>query len=293
MPGILAAFRIKETDLTLILADLGVLVTANLDPTVLGRIYRITVLAQAISLSIDQFLRLKRLWSQDPFANPGATLQFVELAQQVSASNFSVLELDYLLAHRFTASSGVALEDKTIVTVIQAIRDGLQKISDDMRRKTEETNEAYVKSKLGLLPALEKDADQVIALSIIDGTWRGTPSKRNALIDAFFVNVLDLAVAKTKLAAIPDGLALADQQARVDERFNYVQPALEASLLQTQKETFIHQKIAEFLQLDVPSTSALLTGLRLPGVASTLLQSINDTRLLDRLADGTYQFALD
>ena len=235
---------------------------------------------------------MKRLWAQDPFANPGATLQFVELAQQVSASNFSVLELDYLLAHRFTASSGVALEDKTIVTVIQAIRDGLQKISDDMRRKTEETNEAYVKSKLGLLPALEKDADQVIALSIIDGTWRGTPSKRNALIDAFFVNVLDLAVAKTKLAAIPDGLALADQQARVDERFNYVQPALEASLLQTQKETFIHQKIAEFLQLDVPSTSALLTGLRLPGVASTLLQSINDTRLLDRLADGTYQFAL-
>src|SRR5205807_1477108 len=115
--------------------------------------------------AIDPFLRLKRLWAQDPFATPRATLKFVELAQQVAASGFSVPELDYLLAHRFTPSSGVALEDKTIVTVIQAIREGLQKIGDDLRLKTAETREAYVKSKLGLLPALQKDADQVIALS--------------------------------------------------------------------------------------------------------------------------------
>ena len=293
VPGILAAFRIKETELTLILDDLMLLVTSNLDATVLSHIYRIAVLAHTLGLNIDQFLRLKRLWAQDPFVNPGATRQFVELAQQVSASNFSVLELDYLLAHRFTASSGVALEDKTIVTVIQVIRDGLQKISDDIRLKTEETNQAYVKSKLGLLPSLEKDADQVIALSIIDGTWQGTPVKRNALIDAFFAGILDLIVAKTKLDVISGVLTPADHQAKVDERFNYVQPALEASLLKMQTETFVRQKIAEVLQLDVPSTSALLTGLRLPGGADTLLQSINDTRLLNRLADGTYQFSLN
>ena len=71
-----------------------------------------------------------------------------------------------------------------------------------------------------------------------------------------------------------------------------MQPALEASLLQTQKETFVHQKIAEVLQLNVPSSSALLTGLRLPGGTDTLLQTINDLRLLNRLTDGTYQFAL-
>ncbi|MBW8876246.1 MAG: peptidoglycan-binding protein [Acidobacteria bacterium] len=293
VPGILAAFRIKEPDLDLILADLGLAKTNNLDATVLSRIYRIAVLAQALSLTVDQFLRLKRLWAQDPFANPDATRKLVELARQVAASDFSVLELDYLLAHRFTPSSGVALEDKTIVTVLQALREGLQKIGDDLRLKTEETKAAYVKSKLGLLPALKKDADQVIALSLVDGTWQGTAANRNALIDTFFAGVLDLAVAKVNLAAIPGGLSPADHQVEVDKRFDYVQPALEAFLLQTQKEAFIRQKIAEVLQLDVPSAGALLTGLHLQGVADTLLQSINDPRLLARLANGTYQFALD
>ena len=293
VPGILAAFRIKEIELNLILADLSFFSTTNLDATVLSHIYRITGLAQSVGLNIDQFLRLKRLWAQDPFASPRATRQFVELAQQIASSNFTVLELDYLLAHRFTPSSGIALEDKTVVTFLQTIRDGLQKTSDGIRLKTEETKEAYVKSKLGLLPVLAKDSDQVSALAIIDGTWHGTPAQGGALIDAFFAGVLDLTMAKTKLAAIPGGLSAANQQAEVDKRFEYVQPALEAFLLQTQKEAFIRQQTAEVLQLDVPSTGVLLTSLHLPGAASTLLQSINDTRLLDQLPDGTYQFALD
>jgi len=92
-----------------------------------------------------------------------------------------VLELDYLLAHRFTPNSGVALEDKVITTVLQTIREGLLKISDDIRLKTEETPEAYVKSKLGLLPALVKDADQVKSLTIIDAP--GMAPQRIGTID--------------------------------------------------------------------------------------------------------------
>ena len=211
----------------LILADLILARTNNLDATVLSNIYRIAVLARALGLTIDQFLRLKRLWALDPFANPAATLEFIELTQEVAASDFSVFELDYLLAHRFTTNSGVALEDKAIVPFMQSLREGLQKISDDVRLKTEETKDAYVKSKLGLLPALSKDADQVIALSIIDGTFEGTTSERNAFIDRFFAGILDLTVAHTNLAAIPVGLSPVARQTAVDLRFDYVQPALE------------------------------------------------------------------
>lgn len=291
VPGILAAFRIKEIDLNLILGDLGLATTATLNAAVLTRIYRIAALAQAVGLNIDQFLRLKRLWAQDPFASPADTLKFVELVEEVTTSNFSVLELDYLLAHRFTPNSGVALEDKKIITVIQAVRQGLQMIDDDTRLKTEETKEAYVKSKLGRLPSLKKDADQLIAISIIDGTYKGTPAARNALIDAFFAGVLDLTAAHTNLAEIPGGLSPADRQAQVDARFNFVQPLLQTFLLQTQKEAFIGQKVAEVLGIDVPSAGFLLGGLRLQGETKTLLQNINDTRLLDRLPDGTYQLA--
>jgi hypothetical protein len=293
VPGILAAFRIKETDLDLILADLGLLATANLDATVLGHIYRITALAQALGLKVDAFLRLKRLWAQDPFANPAKTLEFVQLDQWVADSEFSVLELDYLLAHRYTPNSGIALEDKAIVTVLQAIRDGLQKIANDVSRKPEETNEAYVRSKLGRLPALTKDADQVVALSIIDGTWQGTQADRDTLIIALFADVLDPTVAETKLGPIAGGLTPAAHQEEVDKRFDYVQPELERFLLQTSKEAFIREKIAEILQLDVPSAGALLTGLHLAAATANLLATINDDRLLARQADGSYQFTPD
>jgi len=291
--GLLAAFRIKEADLNLILTDLSLVTTDTLDWAVLSRIYRISVLSKALNLSVDSFLRLKRLWAQDPFANPANTRLFVKLAVKVSDSEFSVLELDYLLAHRFTPNSGVALEDKAIMVVLQTIREGLQKISDEFILKTEESLGAYVKSKLGLLPTLVKDTDQVKALAIVDGTWEGTQTERDNLIDSYLINVLDLAIAKTKLAAIPTGLSPADRQAEIDKRYSYIQPELEKFLLKTQSEAFIKQKTAELLQLDAPTVNELLTQLHLPGLADTLLLTIDDVRLLNRLADGSYQFTLN
>jgi hypothetical protein len=296
IPGILAAFRIKETDLNLILTDLSLATTDTLDWAVLSRIYRITVLAKALSLNVDSFLRLKRLWAQDPFVNPAATRSFVKLAEKVADSGFSVLELDYLLAHRFASNSGVALEDKTITSVLQTIREGLQKINDDLRLKSEETSEAYVKSKLGLLLTLIKDTDQVKALAIIDGTWQGTTVDRDKLIDSFFVDkvdVLDLVTAKTNLAAIPAGLSPADHQVEVDKRFKYIQPSLEAFLLKTQSEAYIQQKAAELFQLDAPTANQLLTRLHLSGTSNSLLQSINDAKLLNKLPNDSFQFSID
>ncbi len=292
VPGILAAFRIKEADLDLILADLGLAATGSLDLAVLSHIHRIAVLAQALGLTVDAFLRLKRLWAQDPFASPGDTRRFVELAQQVAASGFSVLELDYLLAHRFTPNSGVALEDRTIVALMRSVRQALLKIADGIHIKTEETRAAYVKSRLGQLPTLARDADQVIAYGIIDGSWQGSTAAGDAFIDAFLAGVLDPTVAHVNLAAIPGGLTPAAHQQAVDQRFDYVQPALEAFLLRTQQQALIRQKVAEGLQLDVPSTGLLLDGLHLAGDAATLLQDLDDPRLLDRLPDGTFQFAL-
>lgn len=293
VPAILAAVRIAEADLDLILADLGFTPATTLDLGVLSRIYRIKVLARALGLSVDQFLRLKRLWAQDPFASSAATLQFIKLVDLIASSRFSVLELDYLLAHRVTPTSGVALEEKVIIALLQTLRLGLQAIDDDVRLPAGESAAAYVTRKLGALPALTADADQQIALSIIDGSWQGTQTGRDARIDTFFAGVLDLTVAKTRLTAIAGGLSPADRQAAVDARFAYVQPALESYLRTTQSEEFIRQKVAEALRLDVPSAATLLSGLNLPGSADPLLTRLNDPRLIAKLSDGSYQFALD
>lgn len=293
VPGILAAFRIKEADLDLILTDLELSATDSLVWLDLSRIYRITILAKALSLNIDNFLRLKRLWSQDPFVNPVATLSYIKLANKIADSGFSIQELDYLLAHRYTANSSVALKDRRITAALKDIREGLQIISDDIRLKTEESLQDYIKSHLGFLPTLTKDADQVQALSLIDGSWEGTIADRESLIERYFVNLLDLTEAQAKLAAIPAGLSAADYQAEVDKHFEYVQPALEALLLQNQKEAFIRQKIAEIFQLQAPVSEELLTGLRLPGATETLLQTINAQALLSQLTDGSYEFSIN
>ncbi|MGW0231443.1 Tc toxin subunit A-related protein [Actinopolymorpha singaporensis] len=292
VPGLLAAFRIREEDLALVLADLGLALTSPLTLEVLSKLHRIVVLAGACELKVDGFLRLKRLWGQDPFASPAATRAFLELADTVGASGFTVVELDYLLAHRFTANSGVALEDKAIVTVLQVLRDGLQRISDDVRRKDEETAQAYVTSKIGLAPALRKDADQTAALALIDGTWVGTPTAHDALIDTLFAGLLDLPTAKAKLAPLPAGLSPADKQTAVDARFAYVAPVLEGMLLRTQTDAYVHQQVAGALDVDVPSATALLDTLHVPSGTVSLLRTLTDTRLIEHLPDGSYRYAL-
>ncbi|MFE7077103.1 neuraminidase-like domain-containing protein [Streptomyces sp. NPDC057620] len=292
VPGILAAFRIKEADLGLILADLSLTPALPLTVDVLSRIHRAAVLAFALSLTVDQFLRLKRLWGQDPFADPKATRAFAELADLVTRSGFSVLELDYLLAHEFTSNSGIALEPTAIATLLRELRDGLQRITDDLARKPEQTKQAYVMSKLGLVPALRKDADQAVALALIDGTWQGTPAERDPLIEKLFARLLDPAEAKTKLAAIPGGLSPADRQAAGDARFDYVAPALESLLLRSATDDFVRQQVAGAFGLNEPSAAALLDGLRVPGTTDTLLRALNDVRLTERLPDGTYRYAL-
>jgi hypothetical protein len=291
IPGILAAFRISEDDLNIILKEhLGLTVDSTLNWEVLSQLYRVTILAKASGLSTDQFIRLKKLWSIDPFASSKATLDFIELTTKILNSGFTVTELDYLLAHQYKINSGVALENKTIVAIIKEIRDGLQKVEDDIILKTEETAEAYIKSKLGLLPVFAKDIDQDKALAIINGTWTDTATeKRDDLIDLFFSDVLDLTVAKTNFADIPPG----GTGMSLEDRLDYFQPALQNYLLQTGKETFIKQKIAETFQVEVPSADLLLSQLKVSGSTASLLENLNDLKLLEKLSDGIYKFDID
>lgn len=291
VPGILAAFRIQEADLQLILDHLGVDTETPLDIDVLSDIHRSTLAAKALRLSVDQFLRLVRLWDRDPFTRPAAMEDFADLAALVAASSFSVAELDYLLAHQITPNSATALENKTVTAFLTALRTGLEKITTELRIKDEESPEAYVRARLGLLPALAADADQITALAIVDGTWQGETARRDALIAQYFTGVLDLAEANSRLAALPPGLTPPQRQQAVDARFGYLLPALEAFLLTTQREAFLAQQSGDLLRLDVPTATALLTALHLPGSATTLLRDINDPRLLERLPDGSYRFA--
>lgn len=284
VPGILAAYEIEESDLELILVDLGVSMASSLTWATLSQIYRPCLLAAGLRLSIAEFLHLKQLSGVNPFASPLDTWRLVETHQQIKASGWSIAQLNYLLAHKFSPNAGIALEDKNIELALQDIRTELQKISNDVAIKPEETPYEYIERHLALLPNLSEHIDQQTALAIIEGTWTGTTTHRNALINQFFAGVLsDLAVAETNLAELPPtgtGMSLTD-------RLTYVQTELELYLLTSQKEDFIKQKVANLFQLEVPSAHLLLTKLSLSGVA--LLAHLHPSNLLSKLPNGDYQ----
>jgi hypothetical protein len=294
VPGLLAGLRIRETDLDLILADQSLDRTAPLTATVLNTLHRITVLARGLGLTIRDFTRLARIWGSDPFTSPARAVVFAELVEEVTSSTFSVAELDYLLTHHFTVNSGVALEDRTVLAFLRQLRQGLAEIADRLRQQNDETDAGYVGAKLGLVPTLAADADLVTALAVIDGSWTGTVTERNTLIDRYFgVLFDDLPAAHAALAELPAGETPAQRQVRIDARFAFAAPRLQAFLLRTHKDLYVDQQVAALLKIDEPSTATALTRLHLAGSAADLRSVINDPRLLATTADGSYQFPLD
>src|SRR5207248_4475720 len=138
-PGLLAGLRINEADLGAILADQSLDPNGTLDVATLNRLHRFSALARGLGMHITEFLRLIRISGVDPFASPSAAVGFVELADYVAASPFSVFELDYLLTNHFTVNSGVALEDRSTVTFLTQLRQGLAEINDRLRHKADQS----------------------------------------------------------------------------------------------------------------------------------------------------------
>ncbi|MFB4268328.1 neuraminidase-like domain-containing protein [Nonomuraea sp. GTA35] len=280
VPGLLAGLRIGEADLDLILADLGLARSAPLNATVLGLLHRVVVLARGLGLSVRDFVRLARIAGADPFGSPAQASAFAELAGQVSASAFTVAELDYLLTHQVTA--GVALESRSVLAFLRQLRTGLAEIGNRLRQQDDETAAGYVGAKLGQLPALAADADLIAALALVDGGWTGPPAQRDALIGRYFAAIFsDLAAARAALAELPPGETPSQRQVRIDARFAAVAPRLEAFLLRTQQDLFIDQQVAALLRIDEVSTATALTRLRLPASPADLRTVINDPRLAD------------
>ncbi|MGA5552385.1 neuraminidase-like domain-containing protein [Streptomyces pseudogriseolus] len=294
VPGLLAGLRLSESDLGLILADRSLSFESVLNAGVLAELHRITVLSRGLGLTVGEFLRLRKMWGSDPFASPATVVQFSSLVDQVKSSAFSVADLDYLLTHHFTVNTGIALEDRTILAFLNQLRQGLAEIADRLARQKDETDADYVATRLGLVPTLAADADLVTALALVNGSWTGTTIEREALIDRYFGALFnDLTEAHAKLAALPAGETPAKRQERIDARFAFVMPQLQAFLLRTQKDLYVDQQVAALLGIDELCATTALTRLRLPGSTTDLRRVINDPRLLVTASDGSFQFPLD
>lgn len=159
----------------------------------LSLLYRISSLAKALKLSIRDWLTVKALIEIDPFATTGATLLFAEKLKTIRSSGFSINELDYLLRHDSTPSSGVAPAEDAIAATLDEIRSELQKIAaentvreepDDPNGVTTDPGGELTRKKLALL------------------NWD------TALIEQVIATLNDAVTYEAPLAALPSGLVL-------------------------------------------------------------------------------------
>ena len=125
---LLAALQINNSDFSALLAgNFAIPDALNLDK--LSKLYRSVLLAQGLSLSIPDFLSLRFLSGMDPFATPGACLRFINLANEVARSNFSIAQLNYIYANINNAVSSVGPANSDLMQLINSLISGLKQIN--------------------------------------------------------------------------------------------------------------------------------------------------------------------
>jgi peptidoglycan hydrolase-like protein with peptidoglycan-binding domain len=162
VPTIVAALGVTAPELALLLSTAvsdDILNLANL-----STLYRHTLLARGLSLPIADLIALRDLSGValfDPARTENAVM-FVELADRVKASGFSIAELDYLLRHRASDAVDVAPGDEAVALVLTEMRGGLLKIQDETRRQPDPEGE-LLRKKLALLRWHPDAIDQAVA----------------------------------------------------------------------------------------------------------------------------------
>ncbi|MGH8542927.1 MAG: neuraminidase-like domain-containing protein, partial [Gammaproteobacteria bacterium] len=164
-PTILAVLEITDKELSLLVEQSLPDDALNLGN--LSALYRSVSLARALKLSIDDFIRIRRLVSTDPFdpADPSKAGLFVRNVEKIRASGFSVPELDYSLRHEFPLPSPVAPTETEAGRVLEDIRNGLQKIEEEQTFSPESTDrlDELLQAKLALLNRDQTIIEQLIA----------------------------------------------------------------------------------------------------------------------------------
>ncbi|NTU77944.1 MAG: hypothetical protein HGA45_00835, partial [Chloroflexales bacterium] len=166
--AIQGALGITASDAARIFADAGTtLDAAPLSLANVSLLYRYTLLARALRLSVPALIALKGLSGLNPFtplhADPLAslgddhpftqTLRFVEVAGQVRQSGFAIEDLEYLLRHRFDASGPFRADEEGTLAQLRTLAEGIRAIRAEHAVPADPgaMDEEQLRQKLGLL----------------------------------------------------------------------------------------------------------------------------------------------
>lgn len=190
------ALSLTADEISRILVDSGMsLDNAELSLPNVSLLYRYSLLAKALKLSVSELIALKQLSGLDPFKplhpDPLATsmedhpfsqtLRFVEIAAEVKDSGLQIEDLDYLLRHHFDVTGkyrpnreGTQALLKTLAEGVRAIRVE-HAVPDDPGALSDEV----LQQKLGL--ALPPNVVERL-LAMMSGTAEFTATKTGVAI---------------------------------------------------------------------------------------------------------------
>ncbi|MBS1598319.1 MAG: hypothetical protein JST75_08835 [Bacteroidetes bacterium] len=126
-----AAAEISDTDYGYLLKDTSIIPNNNLTIGNLSSVFRHSLLARKLNLSIKDYLSLKALLGiANPFADPVTTFTFITKANTVADSGFTIDELNYLLRDVYLDETQVAPVDDAIGVFLSNLRAALRAIKN-------------------------------------------------------------------------------------------------------------------------------------------------------------------
>jgi hypothetical protein len=317
-PAILAALRISADDLNAIRTATGLVDTVTKVPlnlANLSQLYRYATFARALGLQIRDLISVITLTGINPFALapgdplPRPTMRFVEAAQTVMASPFSVAQLNYI--YRAVAGPATAVGPLQADTdqLVMTVQTGLQKIAA-ANAYSPDPKGKLLRQKLGAVlqgAHLATVMDLVGGRTVYTASLAALPATAQALVsgvsydsvnkllqsygalsDADKTNLLGLS-SDTAYQAAVDSLyqqprdILAQELPFVDaspalassstsDRYASVLQSLLKHLTDTQSRTLVQQSLSQALSLDSATIALLLNG---AGSASPALLKSN------------------
>ncbi len=240
---IAAALRLSEADIELLFKHLGFEASTPMTLKRLSELHRYAVLARAIRLPVRDLIILTKLTEKPPFVdgNPRAPLQFIDDANKIRKSGFTVAQIYYLYYHESDAARPLQPTIESQLQLLRTLKTSLQ-ATQLIENDTQDAKLELLRA--GLLEVVEEAViDQ--ALLIIEGSDKLTPEARAKFVKEHFATFVD-----------PDeALATLQNQAiGFKERLSYIQNGL----THYKQSGLVVQVLSERLGIDSRSMLLLL-----------------------------------
>ena len=176
IPTVIAALRISEADLRLLMASPYCNDERKLPN--LSALHRHASLARAIRLSIPDLL-VVRSWlgeppfspvTEDIFSSPSASTRFVDLIELIRGSGFTIDEIDYLVRDIINPYHPAAPDDEQIDLALETLAEGLSKAVVDVLVLDDPTG-TFVAQHLGQIFDDVDTVDDIMTLLEKTSSW--------------------------------------------------------------------------------------------------------------------------